>query len=204
MIGKPGIEFVVHPGAFRPHRYTKTDGGKHTFPNAPFTKEMTEEAQVTVIEAKEPRPMLGGDVLFLGEVPRRTAFEKGMPNVFYEEDGVEKKDPIADDTSLVMHLRGRGLIVLSGCAHAGIINTVARACEVTGIEKVHAIMGGFHINFPLTDPVVMRTIEELEKIAPRYIIPTHCTGRKSIQLIEETMPDAFVLNMSGTRLTFQA
>jgi 7,8-dihydropterin-6-yl-methyl-4-(beta-D-ribofuranosyl)aminobenzene 5'-phosphate synthase len=204
MIGKPGIEFVVHPGAFRPNRYTKIDGGKSKSPNPPFTKAMTEEAQVSVVAAKEPRPMLGGDVLFLGEVPRRTAFETGMPNAFYEEGGVEKEDPIADDTSLVMHLRGKGLIVLSGCAHAGIINTVARAREATGIERIHAIMGGFHINYSPTDPVVVKTLEELKKIAPRYIVPTHCTGRKSIQLIEEAMPDAFVLNMSGTRLTFMA
>jgi 7,8-dihydropterin-6-yl-methyl-4-(beta-D-ribofuranosyl)aminobenzene 5'-phosphate synthase len=204
MIGKPGIELVVHPGAFKTRRYTKIDDGKNKALHPPFTKTVTDAAGVAVVEAREPRLMLGGDVLFLGEIPRRTEFEKGVPNAFYEEGGVEIKDAIVDDTSLVMHLKGRGLIVLSGCAHAGIINTVARAREVTGIETVHAIMGGFHLNSPPTDPALVRTVQELKKIAPRYIIPTHCTGRKSIQLIEEAMPDAFVLNMSGTRLTFAA
>jgi 7,8-dihydropterin-6-yl-methyl-4-(beta-D-ribofuranosyl)aminobenzene 5'-phosphate synthase len=148
--------------------------------------------------------MLGGNVLFLGEIPRRTIFETGLPNAYYEENGVEKKDIIEDDTSLVMNLKGKGLVLLSGCAHSGIINTVMQAREVTGIDAVHVIMGGFHINRPASDPLVIQTLEALTRIGPRYIVPTHCTGRKSIQQIEAAMPDRFVLNMSGTRLTFSA
>ena len=108
----------------RPPDTSKFDGGKSKSRHPAFTREMTEAAGTKVVETKEPRPMLGGDVLFLGEIPRRTAFETGLPNAFYEEGGVEKKDSIDDDTSLVMNLKGKGLIVLSGCAHSGIINTV--------------------------------------------------------------------------------
>jgi 7,8-dihydropterin-6-yl-methyl-4-(beta-D-ribofuranosyl)aminobenzene 5'-phosphate synthase len=204
LIGKPGIELVLHPAAFKAPRYVKFDEGKSKSQHPPFTREMTEEAGVKVVATKEPRPMLGGDVLFLGEIPRRTSFEKGLPNAYYEEGGVEKKDTIDDDTSLVMNMRGKGLIVLSGCAHSGIINTVARAREVTGIDTVHVIMGGFHINVAPTDPLLGLTVDALRKIGPRYIVPTHCTGRKSIQHIEEAMPENFVLNMAGTRLTFAA
>ncbi len=204
LIGKPGIELVVHPAAFKAPRYVKFDGGKSKSQHPPFTKEMTEEAGVKVVATKEPRPMLGGDVLFLGEIPRRTSFEMGLPNAYYEEGGVEKKDSIDDDTSLVMNLRGKGLIVLSGCAHSGIVNTVARAREATGIDPVYVIMGGFHINVAPTDPLIGLTVDALKKIAPRYIVPTHCTGRKSIQLIEAAMPENFLLNMAGTRLTFAA
>jgi len=202
LIGKPGIELVVHPAAFKAPRYVKFDGGKSKSQHPPFTREMTAAAGVKVVETREPRPMLGGDVLFLGEIPRRTPFETGLPNAYYEEGGVEKKDIIADDTSLVMNLRGKGLIILSGCAHSGIINTVAWAREVTGIDTVHVIMGGFHINVAPTDPLVGLTVDALRKIGPRYIVPTHCTGRKSIQQIEAVMPDRFLLNMAGTRLTF--
>jgi 7,8-dihydropterin-6-yl-methyl-4-(beta-D-ribofuranosyl)aminobenzene 5'-phosphate synthase len=204
LIGKPGIELVLHPAAFKVPRYVKFDGGKSKSQHPPFTREMTEATGVKVVETKEPRPMLGGDVLFLGEIPRRTSFEKGLPNAYYEEGGVEKKDNIDDDTSLVMNLRGKGLIVLSGCAHSGIINTVTRAREVTGIVTVHAIMGGFHINVAPNDPLVGLTVDELRKIGPRYIVPTHCTGRKSIQQIEAAMPENFLLNMAGTRLTFNS
>jgi 7,8-dihydropterin-6-yl-methyl-4-(beta-D-ribofuranosyl)aminobenzene 5'-phosphate synthase len=165
---------------------------------------MVESAGATIVEAKEPRPMLAGDVLFLGEIPRRTGFEKGHPAAYFEENGVEKKDDIEDDTSIVMHLKGKGLIVVSGCAHAGIINTLRHAREVTGIEAFHAVIGGFHLNGPLFEPAVGETIEALREIAPRYIVPTHCTGRNSIRRIEEAMPESFILNMSGTRLTFSA
>ena len=203
MIGKPGIELVVHPGVFKSNRYVKFgEGLKSPFPR--FTREMAEEAGTRVSEAKEPRLMLGGDVLFLGEIRRRTDFEKGMPNAYYEKDGVETKDVIEDDTSLVMNLKGKGLIVLSGCAHSGIVNTVASAREAAGVDAVYAIMGGFHLNVSLQEPIVGWTIDELRRIDPRYIIPTHCTGRKTIQQIEAVMPDRFLLNMAGTRLTFAA
>lgn len=204
MIGRPGIELVVHPGVFKAPRYVKVGAEqfKSFFPR--FTREMTEEAGVRVVEAKGFHPMLDGDVLFLGQIPRQTTFETGLPNAYYEEGGAEKKDAIEDDTSLVMNLKGKGLVVLSGCAHSGIVNTVRYACEATGVEKVHAVMGGFHLNGPAFAPIVGRTIEELRGIAPRYIVPTHCTGRQSIQRIEAAMPEGFILNMSGTRLTFAA
>jgi 7,8-dihydropterin-6-yl-methyl-4-(beta-D-ribofuranosyl)aminobenzene 5'-phosphate synthase len=204
LIGKPGIELVVHPAAFKAPRYVKFDGGESKSQHPPFTREMTEAAGVKVVATKEPWPLLGGDVLFLGEIPRRTPFETGLPNAYYEEGGVEKKDDIEDDTSLCMNLKGKGLIVLSGCAHAGIVNTVARAREVMGIDTVHVIMGGFHINVAPTDPLVGLTVDALRNINPRYIVPTHCTGRKSIQQIEAAMPESFILNMAGTRLTFAA
>lgn len=206
MIGRPGIELVVHPGVFKAPRYVQVRAGaepfKSVFPR--FTREMTEESGVRVVEAKGPHPMLDGAVLFLGEIPRQTPFETGLPNAYYEEAGAEKKDAIEDDTSLVMNLAGKGLVVLSGCAHSGIVNTVRYAREVTGIDRVHVVMGGFHLNGPVFAPIVGRTIEALREIAPRYIVPTHCTGRQPIQRIEAEMPEAFILNMSGTRLTFAA
>ena len=102
-----------------------------------------------------------------------------------------------------MNLKGKGLIVLSGCAHAGIINTVHYTRKVTGNDKVHAVMGGFHLSGPNFEPVIGRVIEEFRKINPDYIIPTHCsTGRKAINAIEKEFPTKFLLNMSGTKLTF--
>ncbi len=118
------------------------------------------------------------------------------------DNGVEQWDSIEDDTSIVMNLREKGLVILSGCAHAGIINTVFYAREVTGIDKVHAVMGGFHLGGPLFEPIIGRTTAELRKLALSYVIPVHCTGRKAIMQIEKEMPEQFILNMSGTKLTF--
>jgi 7,8-dihydropterin-6-yl-methyl-4-(beta-D-ribofuranosyl)aminobenzene 5'-phosphate synthase len=103
-----------------------------------------------------------------------------------------------------MNIKGKGLVILSGCAHSGIVNTVQTAKAATGIDKVHAIMGGFHLSGPLFEPIIGRTTEELQKINPDYIVPTHCTGRNAIMNIEKEMAGKFILNMSGTKLTFSA
>ena len=202
MVGD-NIDFVVHPGAFVSPRYLKySEELKVSFPE--FSKDTVVASGVNLIETKDPYQILGGDVVFLGQVPRKTDFEKGFPIAHLVKDGKEQWDPIEDDTAVVMNLKGRGLIVLSGCAHAGIINTVKYAQEVTGIEKIHAVMGGFHLSGPLFEPIIERTTDELKKLDPDYIIPTHCTGRKAIMHIEKEMPGQFILNMCGTQLTFSA
>jgi 7,8-dihydropterin-6-yl-methyl-4-(beta-D-ribofuranosyl)aminobenzene 5'-phosphate synthase len=96
------------------------------------------------------------------------------------------------------------LIVLTGCAQSGIVNVVKHARNATGVNPVHAIMGGFHLAGPAFEPIVGKTIEELKKINPAYIVPTHCTGRKSVMEIEKAMPAQFILNMAGTGLTFSS
>ena len=203
MIGKKGLPFFDHPGIFKAPRYLKFgEGLKFDFPT--ITRAGLEQAGVKVIEAKGPETLLDGDVGFLGEIERVTDFEKGFPIAFFQEDAVEKWDPIEDDTAVVMNLKGKGLVVLSGCAHSGVVNTVRYAKTVTGVEKVHAIMGGFHLSGPFFEPIVGRTTEELQKLAPDYIIPTHCTGRRAIMYMENAMPGQFILNMSGTKLTFAA
>lgn len=201
MIGKQNVPFIVHPGVFKSPRYIKfSEEFKIFFPE--FTRAMVAQAGLKVTETKEPFSLLGGNCLFLCEVPKRSDFEKGMPMAHFLDDGVEKWDAIADDTSIVMNLKEKGLVILSGCAHAGIINTVAYAREVTGIDQVHAVMGGFHLSGPLFETIIDRTTAEIKKLAPRYIIPVHCTGRKAIMTMEKEMPEQFILNMSGTKLTF--
>jgi 7,8-dihydropterin-6-yl-methyl-4-(beta-D-ribofuranosyl)aminobenzene 5'-phosphate synthase len=72
------------------------------------------------------------------------------------------------------------------------------------VEKIHAIMGGFHLTGKFFEPIIEPTIQELEEINPDFILPTHCTGRKAMARIEAAMPDKFLLNMSGTKVTFSA
>ena len=202
-IPRKGIPVVAHPFIFRTPRYLKvTENFKINMPS--LTREQIKTAGMTLVETRTPLALLGGDVLFLGEVPRRTDFERGFPIAYYQEDGVEKWDPIEDDTSLVMNLRGKGLVILSGCAHSGIVNNVRYAKEVTGVDAVYAVMGGFHLGGPFFESIIGRTTEELKKADPTYIIPTHCTGQKATAYMEKEMPDRFILNMSGTKLTFTA
>ena len=203
MIGRDGVELVLHPAAFKQQRYLKFAGNfKARFPEV--TRKKIEKKGVRLRETTEPLPLLDGDVLYLGEICRQTEFEKGMPHAFFMDKGVETWDPIEEDTGIAINLKGRGLVVLTGCAHSGIVNTVNYARAVTGVNPVHVIMGGFHLAGPAFEPIVKKTIEELKKINPAYIVPTHCTGRKSVMEIEKAMPSQFILNMAGTGLTFSS
>lgn len=202
--GKAGrLPLVLHPAAFRQPRFLKvSDTVNYHFPA--FTREKAAAAGVRVIAADTPYPMLDQTALFLGQIPRTSAFEKGAPNLLCEIDGSVQKDPFDDDSAVVFHVRGKGLVVISGCAHAGIANTVAYARRVTGIDAIMAIMGGFHLSGQDEERVVRPTVEALKAFDPTYIIPTHCTGRQAVQRIESEMPDRFILNMAGTRLTFNS
>ncbi|MCX7816393.1 MAG: MBL fold metallo-hydrolase [Syntrophales bacterium] len=202
LINKKNIPFVVHPAVFRTPRYLKMPGRKVYF--SPLDRTEIEKAGLKLIESKSPFFLLDDTVLFLGEIPRRTDFERGFPIAYYEDEGSEKWDPIEDDTSIVMHLEGKGLVVVSGCAHAGIVNTLLYAVELTGVNKIHAVMGGFHLSGSLFEGIIGKTVEKLKELQPDYVIPCHCTGRRAILEIEKSMHDSFILNMAGTRLTFRS
>ena len=134
-VSKRGLELVVHPAAFRQPRYLKAgDDMKIKLPS--FTREKVEEAGMQRVETEGPYPLLDGDVLFLGGIPRLTDFEKVPPSMIYKENEEEKWDKIPEDSSIITHVKGKGLVVLSGCAHSGIINTVNYAKEISGIQDV--------------------------------------------------------------------
>ena len=141
------------------------------------------------------KPQAAGDV--------HTDFEQGFPWAEANIDDGWVTDPFRDDQGLVMNLRGKGLIVLGGCSHAGIINTVEHARAVTGVDRVEAVLGGFHLTGPLFEPVIGPTIDEMKRIAPRYVVPMHCTGWKAIVRFAAEMPDRFLLNTVGTTYVFQ-
>ena len=201
--GRTGVELVLHPAAFRSPRYVKVSQDRRVI-LPPLTRERLDEAHVAVVETEAPRPLLEGSLVYLGEIPRRTKFEKGSPRMFYDDHGQEKWDPIEDDSAIVANVKGKGLVVLSGCAHAGIINTVKYAKEVTGVDQVFVVMGGFHLTGKDFESTIGPTIEALKDLDPDYVVPTHCTGRSAIMQIEKEMPEKFLLNMSGTKMTFDA
>ncbi len=202
-VSRKGIELVLHPAAFRYPRYMKLKERLKIY-FSPFTREKVEDMGVTVVETKKPYPLLDGSVLFLGEIPRTTGFEKAMPNAYYEENGEERADPIEDDTAIVANVKGKGLVILSGCAHSGIINTVRYAREVTGVDRVFVVMGGFHLTGPDYAAIIKPTTDALKEINPTHVVPTHCTGRNATMCIENEMKDEFLLNMVGTKLIFSA
>ncbi len=198
---KKAIDFAVHPMAFTKPRYIKIgDAPKIYFPE--FDRQTITKEGYHLVETRVPYPLVDGYALFLGEIPRLNDFEKGFPVAFRQQNGHEEWDPIEDDTAVVMNVKGKGLVVLTGCAHSGVVNTVRHAIKTTGIEQIYAIMGGYHLSGPFFEPIIERTTAELKAFKPTYIVPCHCTGRRAIMYIEKEMPDQFILNMVGTKLTF--
>jgi 7,8-dihydropterin-6-yl-methyl-4-(beta-D-ribofuranosyl)aminobenzene 5'-phosphate synthase len=197
----PGrIPLVVHPGAFQYPRYTRQpDGSKNIWPRT-LAKDELEQKNVDLIESKTPTLIANDMIMVTGEVERTTPFEKGMPNALMEKDGELIQDPIIDDQAIVMKLQGKGLVVISGCSHAGIVNTLMFGQKITGEQKIHAVLGGFHLSGPFFEKFHDPTIDALNKIDPDVLMPMHCTGWKAIQRFQKEFPESFILNSVGSKL----
>ena len=113
-------------------------------------------------------------------------------------------DNIEDDQALVINLAGCGLVVISGCAHSGIINSVLYSRKITGEDKVWAVVGGFHLSGPDMNPLIDSTVDELKKMTPKLVMPMHCTGHAAITRFHAEFPESFVLSSVGTRLILAA
>ena len=190
---------VVHPDAFLSTRFHKFPDGKKV-PIPGLRKGLIEETGNKVINGRSPVLLAFDYALALGEIPRVNDFEKGMPSAYYEKGGEICKDHIMDDKGIVLDIQDKGLVVISGCGHSGIINTIRHAQSMTGVDKIYCVMGGFHLIGNIGEATIERTIEEMGKINPEVIVPCHCTGLKAIQVFEKTFPEAFVLNASGTTI----
>jgi 7,8-dihydropterin-6-yl-methyl-4-(beta-D-ribofuranosyl)aminobenzene 5'-phosphate synthase len=196
-----GIPLVLHPDAFLPRRIN-FPALKIQVPMPPLDENMLREAGVEIRKIREDSTVAADSLLVLGEIDRMTEFEKGMPGAEAEIRGEWVKDPFLDDRGVVVKVKNKGLVVIGGCSHAGIINTVKHAQKVTRTPKVHAVLGGFHLTGPMMEPVIGPTIVEMKKIGPEYIVPTHCTGWRAINDFAREMPDQFILNTVGTTYIF--
>jgi 7,8-dihydropterin-6-yl-methyl-4-(beta-D-ribofuranosyl)aminobenzene 5'-phosphate synthase len=188
---------VLHPDAFRRRKIVLPDGRELLLP--PPDRRGIEAEGVEIVEERGASMLLGGLVLVTGQIARTTAFEPGFPAHYAEVDGRWQPDPlIHDDQAVVTNVRGKGLVVLSGCGHSGIVNVVRHAAAVTGVDRLHALLGGFHLTGRLFEPRIAPTIEALRALAPRLIVPSHCTGWRATHEIARALPDAFVPNSVGT------
>lgn len=112
-------------------------------------------------------------------------------------------DDFQHELATCFNVKERGLVVLTSCSHRGVVNTVKRAMEVSGVNKVHAVAGGFHLA-PQPEDYVRETVAVLKEINPDYVIPMHCTGEKFIEIVQQEMPDKFIRSYNGSRYNFGA
>ena len=196
---KKRMPLFLHKGAFVSRRHQLAPELYIDMPGMEEEKLTGAGAELKKIE--DASTIASGLVLLSGEVERQTDFEKGMPGMEAWIGDEWIPDPFHDDQGLAVNIKGRGLVVLGGCSHAGIINTVRYLQKVSGIQKVHAILGGFHLaglNEKLIDP----TLHEMKTIDTEYIAPMHCTGWRAINQFSREMPEQFILNSVGTTYIF--
>jgi 7,8-dihydropterin-6-yl-methyl-4-(beta-D-ribofuranosyl)aminobenzene 5'-phosphate synthase len=197
-LGQPALPVYIHPEAWSRRRVVLPGRDPYELPTP--SKSALQGAGFEIIEGVQPSFLLDGSLLITGEVDRTTDFEKGMP-IHQAHRGEEwQPDPlILDDQAAILNVRDKGIVVLTGCGHAGIVNIVRYAQKLTGVDKVYAVIGGFHLNGPLFEPIIPAVADSLAELGPQVIVPAHCTGWKAVHALAARFPDAFIQNSVGTR-----
>jgi len=196
-----GTPFYVGEEAFA-HRYLIRIGSTEPADFGQLHRSDLEAIGLRVVEVKAPTQIIPG-AFFTGNIERVTPYEKVPPNLLIKRGEKPEQDDFRGEQALFFKVKGKGLVVLSGCAHAGIVNSVKQARKVSGTEKVHAIMGGLHL-INAKPEIIQNTVADIKAMKPEYIVPTHCTGFETIVALSKEMPDAFTMNTAGTRYTFTA
>lgn len=198
-VGRPSLPVLLHPHAWNRRRVLITGRDPVELPTP--SRRALEGAGMEVIEERRPSFLLDHSVLITGEVDRTSGFEPGFPPQQALRDGRWEPDPLVlDDQALIVHVTGKGLVVLTGCGHAGIVNITRYARRLTGIDEVYAVLGGFHLGGPIFEPLIPRVCDELERLSPSVLVPAHCTGWAAQRALADRFPAAFVPNTVGTRL----
>jgi 7,8-dihydropterin-6-yl-methyl-4-(beta-D-ribofuranosyl)aminobenzene 5'-phosphate synthase len=200
---RSGLPIIVHPLVWSRRRLAIPELPAVELPTV--SRRSLEEEGFEVIERRQRSVVLDRSVLITGEVDRTTDFETGMP--FHERLEGESWEPdplILDDQALVVDVRDLGLVVLTGCGHAGAVNIARHAMRLTGVDRLHAMLGGFHLGGPAFEPIIEPTVRALAAMAPSVIVPAHCTGWKAQHRFAAELPDAFIPNAVGTTYTMTA
>jgi len=196
-----GVKVYAHPYVFQ-SRYTVDKQGRRRRGGVPQGERISniEEAGGEVVLTPEPIEIVPG-VWTTGEIPRRTLFEKVSPPFqggrrLIRIDGVDIEDQILDDQAIFMDVSGVGPFLITGCAHAGVVNTILRASELGGFEKVYGLVGGTHM-VQRSNEYIDDTIEALGRFCLKMISPCHCTGFKATARLMQSFSEKFVLNFCG-------
>jgi 7,8-dihydropterin-6-yl-methyl-4-(beta-D-ribofuranosyl)aminobenzene 5'-phosphate synthase len=195
-IGKRELPIMAHPSLFRLN-FINNPHLRHVGVMQEDSREKIESAGGSLFLVSEPFLFMPG-VTTTGVVPRQTDFEEVGISLLTIEDGQMKKDIMMDDMSVVVNVKGKGSVIVTGCSHAGIINIVKQSVEITGVQKLEGIIGGFHL-IDATEERIKRTAQELKKIEPNWVSAGHCTGFKAQVELYATFKDRFLPLHTGMK-----
>ena len=194
-INKANLPVIIHKDMFLARGRTKNNGSIRRYPEFPL-KQLVNYAQLIV--TKKPFLFAEDLALVTGEIPRETRFEKGyLPHKALVKKAWQADPWIWDDRAIIFNVREKGLVVVLGCAHAGVINTLTYAQRITGGVGLYAVFGGFHLAGKDGEKRIKQTVNALKRLNPELVVPSHCTGWRAICAMAAAMPDAFVHNSVG-------
>jgi len=201
VVNKIDLPIITHEDMVKRRGTASLSGDIREYPPFPNLKQLT---PAQIVNTRKPHLIANDLACITGEIPRKVTFEKGlMQNKIYNDNSWQPDLLVLDDRALVVNIKDKGLVIISGCAHAGIINTIRYAQQITGYGKVYAILGGFHLAGKEFEKRIEPTIEELKKINPELIIPSHCTGWRALISIAQAFPNAFACNSVGNIYRFE-
>jgi 7,8-dihydropterin-6-yl-methyl-4-(beta-D-ribofuranosyl)aminobenzene 5'-phosphate synthase len=184
-----------------------------------INRKALEEADVAVIFAERP-VLVAGHAMATGQISQKSfekvlspsamtiGFERGVGCYPDRLSEAERSAPVVPDQfqheiATSFNLKGRGLVVLTSCSHRGVVNAIKQAQVASDVEKIHAVIGGFHLA-PYPEEYVRDTVKALQEIDPTYVVPLHCTGEPFYDAARTAMPTKLLRSYTGTRLVFEA
>jgi len=192
------VDVIAHPDIWAAKYVQRNNEAKEQYCGIPFSRVGLESLGARFNLVREPFHITD-NVMTTGEIPMLSGYEEIENNLFVKEGGILQPDKLADDLALVIDLNF-GLVVILGCAHRGIVNTLRHTQNLTGKEVVYAAIGGTHL-FRASDERIERTIADLKEMGIQRLGVSHCTGFHASARLAQEFEDAFFLNNAGTRLT---
>jgi 7,8-dihydropterin-6-yl-methyl-4-(beta-D-ribofuranosyl)aminobenzene 5'-phosphate synthase len=195
-IGKE-IDIIAHPDIWAA-KYSRRQGQEARYIGIPFHRQTLESLGAKFSLSREP-VRLSDNITTSGEIPMTTEYEIIEPHLQVKEGRRFKPDKLLDDQALII-TTGAGLVVILGCAHRGVINTLYHAQKLTGVEAIYAVFGGCHL-ISATEERIWLTIAALKDLGVQLLGFSHCTGLAASAIMAREFGERFLFNIAGTAIS---
>jgi 7,8-dihydropterin-6-yl-methyl-4-(beta-D-ribofuranosyl)aminobenzene 5'-phosphate synthase len=191
------IEVIAHPDIWAA-KYSRTFSKKERYAGIPFARESLESRGASFKLSQKP-VWITDNIVTSGEIDMHTEYEKIDRDLLVKEGGKLRPDPLKDDLALIIKTQ-KGLVVVLGCGHRGLINTLHHAQKITGVEQIHMVVGGTHLLHASRERIDL-TIAELKRLDVQKIGVSHCTGMPAAAVLFQEFGDKFFFNNTGNVVT---
>lgn len=192
------VEIIAHPDMWAAKQLRI--GEQYIYIGIPFPREELEGLGASFTLSREP-VWISDDIVTTGEIPMVTEYEEIDPVLYVKQNDEFVPDPLLDDRALIIKT-DEGLVVVLGCAHRGVINTLYHAQQVTGVDLIHTVIGGTHL-VRATEERVLLTVAALQELGVQRVGVSHCTGLPAAMILARELGEIFFFNNAGTRLTLE-